>query len=262
MGTTVKKAVIIILPVVFAIAASVAVALLISGGMRQVPSDPLPEESGIPMTSGADAQVNAPAESESESGESKGLEYTDAEDGGAAVLGIGSCEDKIIRIPAVSPSGKPVTEISDGAFKNEDGIEGVILPESVMRIGKSAFRKSGIKKIELGSTVLYIGEYAFAECLSLTEIKVSGANPVYCSNAGVLYDCGMTQLIAYPSGKSDAKYTIPRSIVSIGAMAISSVPALESLEYAGTEKEWKKVNVASGNSIFDPVTVKFASQDK
>jgi len=66
MGTKVKKAVIIILPVVFAIAASVAVALLVSGGMRQVPSDPLPEESGLPTSSESDAEVNAPPENEGE----------------------------------------------------------------------------------------------------------------------------------------------------------------------------------------------------
>jgi hypothetical protein len=262
MGTKVKRAVIIILPVIFAIAASVAVALLVGGGMRQVPDDTLPEESDMVTASESDAQVNAPTENEDENGESKGLEYTYAEDGSAAVSGIGSCEDKIIRIPALSPDGKPVTEISEGAFKNESELEGVILPESIMRIGKNAFRKSGIKRIELGSTVLYIGECAFAECFSLTEIKVSGANPVYCSSGGVLYDRGMTQLIAYPSGKTDAKYTIPRSIVSIGAMAISTAPELKSLEYAGTEKEWEKVTVASGNSIFDTVTIKFASADK
>jgi len=262
MGTKVKKAVIIILPVVFAIAASVAVALLVSGGMRQVPSDSLPEESGLPTSSESDAEVNAPPENEGEKGYSEGLEYTSASDGGAAVSGIGSCRDKIVKIPANAPDGKPVTEISDGAFKSEGDIEGVILPGSVMRIGKSAFRKSGIKSIELGSSVLYIGEYAFAECLSLTEIKVSGANPVFCSSGGVLYDRGMTQLICYPSGKPEAKYTLPRSIVSIGGMALSSVSSLKTIEYGGTEKEWSKVAVASGNDTLDSVRMEYAPADK
>lgn len=261
MGTKVKKAVVIILPLVFAIAASIAVALLVSGGARQTPSDPSidsPTENGKE----SDVQVNAPAGSDEQEGYSVGLEYSVTSDGNAEITGMGSCTDKTVRIPTSSPDGRVITSIGDGAFKGETGLQGVILSDVLMKIGDDAFRGSGIRSIELGGSLLHIGSGAFAECSALVEIKVSGANAVYCSSGGVLYDRGMTRLICYPEGKTDASYVIPRTIMRIEAMAMNSAPSLKSLEYGGTEKQWTKVVIGSDNKLLSDIKLKFAPEEK
>ncbi len=48
------------------------------------------------------------------------------------------------------------------------------LPEGLLVIGDYAFLQSGITKITIPSTVKEIGEFAFAGCISLTEIKFGG----------------------------------------------------------------------------------------
>lgn len=50
----------------------------------------------------------------------------------------------------------------------------ISLPEGLLAIGDYAFLQSGITKITIPSTVKEIGEFAFAGCESLTEIKFGG----------------------------------------------------------------------------------------
>lgn len=68
----------------------------------------------------------------------------------------------------VVPEGVEV--IAENAFNNATNIYEVILPESIKEIKKGAFKKSTIRKIEIKSKGIRIGEDAFTNS-SLYEIK-------------------------------------------------------------------------------------------
>ena len=145
----------------------------------------------------------------------------------------------MVRIPDKSPEGMLVIAIGERAFMGENMTE-VNLPASIVSIGKAAF----------------------ARCTSLTNISVDGASAMYASAGGVLFNREMTTLICYPSGKSDATYTIPRSVTRIDDMAFSSVASLASVGYAGTEKQWRSVSVGANNDSLNTGKMTFAPPEK
>ena len=54
-----------------------------------------------------------------------------------------------------------------------------------------------------------IGTNAFADCTSITAFEVSGENQTFVSKDGVIFTKDEKELVMYPSGKTDAEYTIP-----------------------------------------------------
>lgn len=254
-----KKIAVVIIPLVFAIALTVAIALLIGG--KNI--DGTPEASDGLMETPAQSDIAVGGEPEDDPNLfSQGLEFRSNADGSATVAGLGSCADKVLKIPSKSPSGEPVTSIGDNAFSGVTAIDEVILPESIVTIGAYAFKSSSIKSVTIGSSVMSIGTGAFAKCTSLSEIKVSGANALFTSENGILYSRDMTELICYPSGKSDTSYTIPASVTEIRSMALSSVPALKKIYFDGNAAKWKAIYIGSGNDVLDLITVEVNSSDK
>lgn len=66
-----------------------------------------------------------------------------------------------------------VTSISDGAFTNSS-IVSIVLPDSLISIGKNAFRYSDhLTSVSFGSGLLSIGESAFEECGGLRSVILS-----------------------------------------------------------------------------------------
>lgn len=256
----VKKGAIIVLPIAFALIAVISVALMV-GSMNKADELEEPSET-VESSSEQNVQVVVPGEDNDDGEYSKGIEYRSNSDGTCAVVGMGSCGDRVVKISTQSPNGDRVVAIADGAFKNETGVSEVILPSSIITIGKDAFRGSGITVINIPSSVMSIGEGAFARCLSLTAINVNGANPIYASEDGVLFDREMETLICYPSGKSGSTYTIPKSVTKIGAMAFSSCTYLTNVKYEGTEKQWKNVYISSGNDSLNTSNMTFAPPEK
>ena len=232
----IKKGAIIILPVVLALTAAVLGAVLMSGAKRAGGDEStLPFEESTPPS----AEVVAPAESSVADGYSKGLEYRSNSDGSCSVVGMGSCSDKIVRIPEKSPTG-----------------------ELVMSIGERAFAGSDVTEVIIPSSVMTVGESAFVGCLYLKGISVDGANPVFTSVSGVLFNREMTELVCYPSGSDNSEYVIPRSVTKISASAFNSCIHLTSVKFAGTEKQWKNVTVASGNESLTSGNLTFAPEEK
>lgn len=229
-----KKGAIIILPVAFAIVAAVSMALLV-GGMNKAKDDEIPDDT----TSGTETDVQVMAPNENEDAYSKGLEYRSNGNGTCAVVGLGSCTDRVVRISSESPSGDRVVEIGSGAFKG-----------------------SGITSVYIPSSVMTIGDGAFARCTSLTAINVDGANPMFASVSGVLFNREMTTLMCYPSGKEDSTYVIPKSVTKISYMAFSACQYLTNVRYGGTEKQWREVYVCAGNDGLDRANLTFAPPEK
>ena len=116
-----------------------------------------------------------------------------------------------------------VTRIGESAFvvpwKN------IKLPDSLVYIGKEAFRgtytqnldipskvkviddgafygSNRLKSVRIPASVEFIGKEAFACCDSLEYFEVDSLNMNFCSIDGVLYSKDKKSLICYPAGKN------------------------------------------------------------
>ena len=91
---------------------------------------------------------------------------------GWTVIGIGTCTDTAIVIPEVY-MGAPVTAIGDEAFKGNENITSVVIPDSVNTIGEHAFaRCKNLAEVTIGNGVYSIGQYAFFTCKKLTKVTI------------------------------------------------------------------------------------------
>lgn len=152
--------------------------------------------------------------------------------------------------------GMPVNGVGDHAFARHPEITSVTIPDSVTRIGDSAFAAvdsySSITNITLGRGVLSIGrgafvlctklkiitipasvasieDLAFNGCFSLTGITVDANNPACCSVDSVLYSKDRARLVQFPGGKAGA-LVIPDSVTNIVPMALWNRPYLTSVK--------------------------------
>jgi len=130
------------------------------------------------------------------------------------VAGVGKCRDSVIVIPA-EVNGFPVTEIRNKAFEDAEGIEAVIIPYSVTRIGLNAFKGSSVKRIFIPDGVTVIDSGAFAYCQSLTELILPNS----------LIKLGKTILVG---SRLIERVIIPAALTEISAesFAYSSVKTL------------------------------------
>lgn len=76
---------------------------------------------------------------------------------------------------------------------------------------------------------------------ALKEIQVSGKNPFFSSENGVMYDKKKEVLYMYPAGKKDATFKAPKSVRKIRVWAFRECDALRSIEIFG-----KKTVIQSG----------------
>lgn len=173
-----------------------------------------------------------------------------------------------------------VTSIGYTAFADCDSLTNVILPNSVTNISTSLFAGcTGLNSITIPNSVTSIEGNAFSGCTSLKSINVVDANTAYCSVNGVLFNKDKIELIIYPGGKTEASYTIPNSVTSIGDSAFSRCTNLKSVAipdsvksigkyafydctsmtdvyYSGSETQWK--NISGVDGCFDGAAIHFA----
>jgi hypothetical protein len=124
-------------------------------------------------------------------------------------------------------SSSTITEIPDNAFfiwafpyTGTPTFIGIILPDSVTRIGDEAFYYClNLAGVTIGKNVTDIGAWAFSDCDNLTSINVSADNTTYSSDNGMLYNKDKTTLILCPSGKTTV--TMPDSVTRIGDNAFN-----------------------------------------
>ncbi|MBO4584886.1 MAG: leucine-rich repeat protein [Clostridia bacterium] len=127
-----------------------------------------------------------------------------------------------------------VTEINDFAVSDDDYvIRSVIIPESVLKIGRFAFANCrGLKSIRLPKNVKKVGRNAFSGCCSLEEILVDGDNAFYASVDGVLLTKDMKSIVMFPGGKS-GDYVAPESVSRVCRRAFGRCVNLVSVTLPG-----------------------------
>ena len=107
----------------------------------------------------------------------------------------------------------------------------MIIEDGVTSIGGSTFYGcTSLTSVEIPSSVTSIGEHAFFNCTSLTSISVDVNNKTYQSIDGNLYTKDEKTLIQYAIGKTNASFTIPSSVTSIGEYAFKDCTSLTSIE--------------------------------
>ncbi len=96
-----------------------------------------------------------------------------------------------------------VTSIGAFAFIACDNLISISLPNSLTKIGDSAFSYSGIKSLTLPNSIVCIGESAFEGCLGLTSITLP--NSLIALGGWAFRDC-----------KNLSSITLPKSPTTIG----------------------------------------------
>ena len=127
---------------------------------------------------------------------------------------------------------KPITNIAQGAFRGNNSIEYVTIPDSIVNISESAFSNcTSLTGIVIPDSVVSIGEYAFSDCTSLTEVVISNS---------------VTDIrdYAFSNCTDIVRITLPRSISSIGSSVFVGCSSLFEITFEGTQEEWKEITKA------------------
>ena len=121
-----------------------------------------------------------------------------------------------------------VTRIGSHAFFGCEYLTDVTIPNSIKSIGDSAFCFCyALTDVMVPDSVTNIDAWAFSACKKLMNIYVSADNKDYCSQDGVLYNKGKTELVQFPAGR-DGTYSVPTGVTNIddGAFASSYITSL------------------------------------
>jgi hypothetical protein len=105
------------------------------------------------------------------------IEYTLSDDGTYYIVsGVSGSKNALFSVDIPEVYGEetplPVKEIADEAFRDCTSVSSVSLPEGLEKIGYLAFKSCRMSKIELPSTLTYIGPSAFGLCTYLTEVTI------------------------------------------------------------------------------------------
>ena len=174
-----------------------------------------------------------------------------------------------------------LTTISASAFREDDALVSVELPDTVVTIGASAFRLcSNLESITFGSHVVTIGDYAFNGCYGLTSIVIPGsASDLWfsafdtCTNLeevtfaeGVssipnsfLANCYKLATVHFPSTLFEiSRYAfendigllsvdLPAGLAKLCNGAFKNCTNLATVNYGGTVDEWNSIAKEDNN---------------
>lgn len=139
-----------------------------------------------------------------------------------------------------------VTSIGGAAFYECTSLTNITIPDSVTSIGNSAFLECiCLESVNIGCGVLTINRQAFLDCDSLNHITL-GSNVTTIGDMVFAY-CDILESI-----------TIPKSVTSIGSSCFIGT-RLTDVYYEGTEEEWNRISVGTGNEKLNNVTIHYNS---
>ena len=153
------------------------------------------------------------------------LSFASAGDGTCTLVGIGSCTDSCVVIPAYSPAGDKVTAVA----------------------ARALYGLKQINAIQIPATVEHIGALAFANCPNLVYISVNDSNEDYCDIDGILYTSDGRELLLYPPMRAGASVTISLVTTEIAEMAFYNCAYLTHVYYTGTPEMWERIAIGSRN---------------
>ena len=128
------------------------------------------------------------------------------------------------------------TYFGEKAFENCEKLgaeNGITLPDGTFRVGENAFKNcTSLTKVTLSASSRLVRSAAtpFAGCTALTAFDISGSNPYYEVDGGILYNKGKSVIELVPLGATQV--TLPVTVTSIGDNAFAS-SKLESITVTG-----------------------------
>ncbi len=148
----------------------------------------------------------------------------------------------VLTVPSET-NGYPITGIGAGAFLRQSTLTRVILPDSIVTIGDSAFAScfslvnlnfptnlasmgatvfNGclLTNVALPRSMTNIAPAAFVGCTTLEQITVDPLNAYYSDLDGVLFNKSQTALIQFPARRT-GNYIVPGTVGNIGDHAFS-----------------------------------------
>ena len=112
-----------------------------------------------------------------------------------------------------------VEDIYSNAFMNNFSLRGELDLESAETVGRMAFANcKKIKKVVFSEDLELVSNKSscpFYGCVSIEEFEVPESNVNFKTIDGVLFDKGVTKIIAYPSAKRLASYALPDTVKTI-----------------------------------------------
>ena len=198
-------------------------------------------------------------------------------------IGYGAFEDCTGLTSIVIPDG--VTSIDDYAFYGCTGLTSIVIPDSVTSIGYNAFYDcTGLTSIVIPNSVTSISYFAFLGCTNiqyatmptkaiayipvdnLKEVVINGGTSI--GRSAFWGWTGLTSIVIGDSVTSIGEDAFSRctgltsivigdSVTSIGDGAFYGCPSLKDVYYTGTEAEWAKKSIYSGNSYLKNATIHY-----
>ncbi len=155
--------------------------------------------------------------------------------------------------------GSKLLSIGNYAFYACSSITELIIPSDVVLIGEGAFNNArNLSTITLPKSLTSFDVSALNGCTSLKQIVVENGNVSFKSDSGVLYNYDKTELLLYPAGREDKKYTVAENTVVIGKNAFSANALIESVVLPSTLVEIKDgafANCTALKTVTIPKTV-------
>ena len=119
-------------------------------------------------------------------------------------------------------------------FMGCTSLESVILGCGIEEINHMFTGCASLKYLFVPASVTNIEIMSFDDCIALENIEVDKNNKKYSSVNGVLYDAVQDELLRYPAGKSDVKYSIPNGTRYIGMHAFYKAKNLKEVVFPST----------------------------
>ena len=162
-----------------------------------------------------------------------------------------------------------VTSIGNGAFARKDGLNSIVIPNTVVLIAESAFASNwGLTSIEIPASVVEIGTRAFEWAGNIAEVKFAANSQLKILGTSAFSHAKGLKSIELPEGLTTIKncafadcnvlesVTIPASVTTIMEHMFDNpctpnggCPMLKTVKYAGTKEQWDKINLAENNDI-------------
>lgn len=122
-----------------------------------------------------------------------------------------------------------ITAIGNYCFYGFDGLNTIIIPSTVERIGVNAICSNALKKIEIPASVTSIETSSFNNSKNLVELVVSEDNEAYSSSAGMIFSKDMKTLILCPRGKA-GKVSVPSGTEILNESCFYSCSKITNIE--------------------------------
>ena len=162
-----------------------------------------------------------------------------------------------------------VTSIGNGAFARKNGLNSIVIPNTVVLIAESAFASNwGLASIEIPASVVEIGTRAFEWAGNIAEVKFAANSQLKILGTSAFSHAKGLKSIELPEGLTTIKncafadcnvlesVTIPASVTTImehmfdnPSNPTGGCPMLKTVKYAGTKEQWDKINLAENNNI-------------